>query len=62
MDLGPAAQPAAPASRDQDPKKDAGVVPTRRRKLYFELLLVGAAAIGSYLIWREVTESPSLPK
>lgn len=62
MDLEPAAQPAAPASRDQDPKKDAGVVPTRRRKLYFELLLVGAAAIGSYLIWREVTESPSLPK
>jgi hypothetical protein len=62
MDLEPAAQPAAPASRDQDPKKDSGVVPTRRRKLYFELLLVGAAAIGSYLIWREVTESPSLPK
>ena len=62
MDLEPAAQPAAPARRDQDPNKDSGVVPTRRRKLYFELLLVGAAAIGSYLIWREVTESPSLPK
>ena len=62
MDLEPAAEPAAPARRDQDPNKDAGVIPTKRRKLYFELILVGAAAIGSYFIWREVTVSPSLPK
>jgi hypothetical protein len=62
MDLEPAAEPAAPARRDQDPNKDAGVIPTKRRKLYFELILVGAAAIGTYFIWREVTESPSLPK
>jgi hypothetical protein len=38
------------------------VIPTKRRKLYFELILVGAAAIGTYFIWREVTVSPSLPK
>jgi hypothetical protein len=62
MDLEPAAEPAAPARRDQDPNKDAGVIPTKRRKLYFELILVGAAAIGTYFIWREVTVSPSLPK
>ena len=62
MDLEPAAEPAAPARRDQDPNKDAGVIPTKRRKLYFELILVGAAAIGTYFIWREVTVSPSLPR
>jgi hypothetical protein len=62
MDLEPAAQPTPPARRDQDPGRDAGVVPTKRRKLYFELLLVGATAVGSYLIWYEVTQSPSLPK
>jgi hypothetical protein len=62
MDLQPAAEPAAPARRDQDPNKDAGVIPTKRRKLYFELILVGAAAIGTYFIWREVTVSPSLPR
>ena len=61
MDLEPAAQPE-PARRDQDPNKDAGVIPTKRRKLYFELILIGAAAIGTYFIWREVTESPSIPK
>lgn len=60
MDLEPAALP--PARKDQDPGKDAGVVPSRRRKLYFELFVVGAAALGSYLIWYEVTQSPSLPK
>ena len=62
MDLEPAAAQPEPARRDQDPNRDAGVIPTKRRKLYFELLLVGAAAIGSYFIWREVTESPSIPK
>ena len=61
MDFEPVAQPE-PARRDQDPNKDAGVIPTKRRKLYFELILIGAAAIGTYFIWREVTESPSIPK
>jgi hypothetical protein len=60
MDLEPAALPAA--RKDQDPGKDAGVIPPRRRKLYFELFVVGATALGSYLIWYEVTQSPSLPK
>jgi hypothetical protein len=59
MDLEPAAQPAV---RDQNPGRDAGVVPTKRRKLYFELLVVGATAVGSALIWYEVTQSPSQPK
>ena len=62
MDLEPAAAQPEPARRDQDPNKDAGVIPTKRRKLYFELILIGAAAIGTYFIWREVTESPSIPK
>ena len=58
MDLEPAAQPAPPAHRGDD----AGVVPTKRRKLYFELLVLGAVAIGTGVIWYEVTQSPSLPK
>lgn len=61
MDLEPAAQPS-PASRRDDPGRDAGVVPTKRRKLYFELLILGAVAIGTGVIWYEVTQSPSLPK
>lgn len=58
MDLEPAAQPALPARRGDD----AGVVPTKRRRLYFELLVLGAVAIGTGVIWYEVTQSPSLPK
>ena len=58
MDLEPAAQPAPPAPR----RDDSGVVPTKRRKLYFELLVLGAVAIGTGVIWYEVTQSPSLPK
>lgn len=58
MDLEPAAQPAPPPHRGDD----AGVVPTKRRKLYFELLVLGAVAIGTGVIWYEVTQSPSLPK
>ena len=57
MDLEPAA-----ARGDQDSNRDSGVVRARRRKLYFDLVLVGAIGVGSYFIWREVTESPSLPK
>jgi hypothetical protein len=62
MDLEPAAQPAPAARRDSDPDRDAGVIPTRRRKLYFELLVLGAVAIGGGVIWYEVTQSPSKPK
>jgi hypothetical protein len=62
MDLEPAAQPASPNGRSQDPGKDSGVVPTKRRRLAWELIFVGGVAIGSYFIWREVTQSPSLPK
>jgi hypothetical protein len=58
MDLEAAAQPAPPAPR----RDDSGVVPTKRRRLYFELLVLGAVAIGSGVIWYEVTQSPSLPK
>jgi hypothetical protein len=62
MDLEPAAQPTPAARRDSDPGRDAGVIPTKRRKLYFELLVAGATAVGSYVIWYEVTQSPSKPK
>lgn len=62
MDLEPAAQPASSIGRDQNPGKDSGVIPPKRRRLVFDLILVGGVAIGSYLIWREVTESPSRPK
>jgi hypothetical protein len=61
MDLEPAAQPD-PAARREDPGRDAGVVPTRRRKLYFELWIAGALAVGSGVIWYELTQSPSSPK
>jgi hypothetical protein len=62
MDLEPAAEPAPAAGRDSDPGRDAGVIPTKRRKLYFELLILGAVAVGSGVIWYEVTQSPSKPK
>jgi hypothetical protein len=61
MDLEPAAQPASKQS-DQNPGRDAGIVPTRRRKLKFELILLGAVALGSWAIFEEITESPSKPK
>lgn len=62
LDLEPAAQPAPPNGRNQDEVKEVHVVPTKRRHLVFDLILVGGTAIGSYLIWREVTESPSQPR
>lgn len=52
--------PAAP--RGQDPGHDSGVRHPRRRRLAFDLLFVGGVAVGAYLIWREVTPSPSLPR
>jgi hypothetical protein len=61
MDLEPAAQPAPPTGRPRDPGNDAGVIPTKRRRLIFDLLIVGGTAVGSYFIWREITVSPSLP-
>ena len=58
MDLEPAAaQPPEPARRGEE----TGVVPTKRRRLYFELLLLGSVAVGSAVIWYEVTQSPSKP-
>jgi hypothetical protein len=60
MELEPAAQPVP--ARDQDPGRDAGVVPTRRRRLKFALIFLGGVALGSFAIWEEVTESPSKPK
>ena len=64
IDLEPAAQPAAADGRfsNQDPGRDAGVVPTRRRRLKFALIFLGAVALGSWAIYEEVTESPSRPK
>jgi hypothetical protein len=63
IDLEPA-QPAAADGRfgDQDPGRDAGVVPTKRRRLKFALIILGAVALGSWAIYEEVTESPSKPK
>jgi hypothetical protein len=60
IDLEPAAQPAA--VRDQDPGRDAGVVPTRRRRLKFALIFLGGVALGSWAIFDEISESPSKPK
>ncbi len=62
MDLEPAAQPAPAARRDQDPTKDAGVVPTKRRRLKFALIFLGAVAVATWQIFDEISESPSIPK
>jgi hypothetical protein len=62
IDLEPAAQPASPNGRSQDPGQDSGAVPTKRRRLKFALILLGGLAVASYLIFDEVSESPSLPK
>lgn len=57
VDLEPAAQPAlASASGGDSP-----IVAPRRRRLVFDLILVGGTAIASYFIWRELSESPSKP-
>ena len=61
MELELAAQPASPGGASQDKARDNGVIPTRRRRLAFDLLLAGGVAVGSYFIWRVVTESPSQP-
>jgi hypothetical protein len=60
IDLEPAAAPEP--ARDQDPGHDAGVIPTKRRRLKFALIFLGGVALGSWAIWEEVTESPSKPK
>lgn len=62
MDLEPAADLIPAAPRGQDPGQDSGVRHPKRRRLAFDLLFVGGVAVGSYLIWREITQSPSLPK
>jgi hypothetical protein len=62
IDLEPAAQPASPNGRSQDPGQDSGAVPTKRRRLKFALIFLGGLAVASYLIFDEVSESPSLPK
>ena len=62
IDLEPAAQPASPNGRSQDPGRDSGAVPTKRRRLKFALIFLGALAVSSYLIFDEVSESPSIPK
>lgn len=57
MDLEPAALPI-PANASGG---NSGVVPPRRRRLIFDLILVGGTAIASYFIWQELSESPSKP-
>jgi hypothetical protein len=57
MDLEPAAQPAPPSASSGD----SPIVAPRRRRLVFDLILVGGTAIASYFIWRELSESPSKP-
>jgi hypothetical protein len=61
MDL----EPAAPAAQPQEAAgvggKDNDIVAPRHRHLVFDLIVLGVAGVGSYFIFREVSESPSRP-
>jgi hypothetical protein len=62
MDLEPAAttpvaqEAAGVGGRDNDIKSP------RHRHLVFDLIVLAGAAVGSYFIFREVSESPSIPR
>ena len=61
MDLEPAAaNPAQEAAGVGGKNHD--VVAPKHRHLVFDLILVGGIGVGSYFIFREVSESPSVPK
>jgi hypothetical protein len=59
MDL----EPAAPAPQEAAGVggKDVDIVAPRHRHLVFDLIVLGVAGVGSYFIFREVSESPSRP-
>lgn len=60
MDLEPAA-PADPAASPSpaSPRDSYVVHPRRRRRLIFDIILVGGTAAIGYALWNELTESPS---
>jgi hypothetical protein len=60
MDLEPAATPA-PQEAAGVGGKDVDIVAPRHRHLVFDLIVLGVAGVGSYFIFREVSESPSRP-
>jgi hypothetical protein len=60
MDLEPAA--TKPQEAAGVGGKDHDIVSPKRRHLVFDLIVLGAAGIGSYFIFREVSESPSAPR
>jgi hypothetical protein len=61
MDLDPAAPAAQPQEAAGVGGKDNDIVAPRHRHLVFDLIVLGVAGVGSYFIFREVSESPSRP-
>ncbi|HEY0702991.1 MAG TPA: hypothetical protein VGD60_09515 [Candidatus Acidoferrales bacterium] len=61
MDLEPAATPASQEAAGVG-GKDHDIVAPRHRHLAFDLVVLAVAGVGSYFIFREVTESPSRPR
>ena len=62
MDLEPAAKPVQESSGAGGKDSDHDIVSPRRRHLAFDLIVLGAVAAASYLIYYEVTMSPSKAK
>jgi hypothetical protein len=42
--------------------RDNDIKSPRHRHLVFDLIVLAGAAVGSYFIFREVSESPSIPR
>jgi hypothetical protein len=61
MDLEPAAS-TQPQEAAGVGAKDHDIVAPKKRHLAFDLIVLGVAGVGSYFIFREVSESPSRPK
>ena len=61
MDLEPAAANPAQEAAGVGGKNNDIVAP-KHRHLAFDLIVLGVAGVGSYFIFREVSESPSIPK
>lgn len=61
MDLEPAAATNQPQEAAGVGGKDNDIVAPKHRHLAFDLIVLGVAGVGSYFIFREVSESPSRP-
>ncbi|MGA3299442.1 MAG: hypothetical protein ABSD87_05085 [Candidatus Acidiferrales bacterium] len=62
MDLEPAATKPVAQEAAGVGGKDNDIRSPRHRHLVFDLIVLGVAGVGSYFIFREVSESPSTPR